>query len=483
MLPSSSSTSSLLEANRTRVQIEKTQRSVENIFEGKMKLNTNTTWSLQKCNAFMLKLLASTLSVVFAFRLFVSFTSDFPPDIPSDLQKTSLSELPTPRLAAVIPIPPSDDFNAQETDNSSDSRIPPKDFSIRSREKCDLFTGDWIPNLSSPAYTNETCHVIEDHQNCMKNGRPDLGYLYWRWSPRNCELPKFDPERFLEIMRNKAWALIGDSISRNHVQSLLCVLSKVEKAILVYHDEEFKSKRWHFPSYNLTVSVIWSPFLVQAAIFEDINGVSTKDIELHLDKLDQKWINQYQSLDYMIFSTGKWFLKTAIYYENDRILGCHYCPKRKLTELGIEFAYRRSLRSVLNFIAASNHKGLIFFRTSTPDHFEGGEWFSGGSCTRTSPLKEGEIQLKDLHKILRRIELEEFEKAMPKASENGVSLKLLDLTALSLLRPDGHPGPYRYPHPFAKDKNAKVQNDCLHWCLPGPIDSWNDVIMEMVVNG
>lgn len=94
-------------------------------------------------------------------------------------------------------------------------------------EKCDLFKGTWIPNPSGPIYDNESCAVVEAHQNCMKNGRPDSEYLYWRWKPQDCELPQFNSVRFLEAMRNKSWAFIGDSISRNHVQSLLCILSKV----------------------------------------------------------------------------------------------------------------------------------------------------------------------------------------------------------------------------------------------------------------
>lgn len=93
--------------------------------------------------------------------------------------------------------------------------------------KCDLYVGDWVADTSGPFYTNQTCYSIEAHQNCMRNGRPDTGYLYWRWKPRDCELPKFNPKRFFDMTRHKSLAFIGDSIMRNHVQSLLCILSQV----------------------------------------------------------------------------------------------------------------------------------------------------------------------------------------------------------------------------------------------------------------
>lgn len=95
------------------------------------------------------------------------------------------------------------------------------------RPKCDLFKGEWIKDKSGPVYNNKSCPFIEHHQNCMSNGRPDSDYLYWKWTPFDCKLPKFNPERFLDLMRNKSWAFIGDSISRNHVQSLLCILYQV----------------------------------------------------------------------------------------------------------------------------------------------------------------------------------------------------------------------------------------------------------------
>ncbi|XP_059651276.1 protein trichome birefringence-like 24 isoform X2 [Cornus florida] len=351
--------------------------------------------------------------------------------------------------------------------------------------KCDIFRGDWVPDTSAPFYTNKSCHFIDANQDCMTNGRPDTQYLYWRWVPRDCKLPKFNSERFLHLARDKSWGFIGDSISRNHGQSLLCMLSQVEEATEIYHDEEYKSRTWYFPHHNFTLAIIWAPLLAKTAIFEDNNGVSSAAMKLHIDKLDAVWTEQYKKLDYALIAGGKWIFKPAIYYENDTVVGCHNCTGKNLTVLGFDDVYRKVLRLSFDFVTSSNRKVNFFFRMTAPDHFEGGEWHSGGYCTRTMPFKEGEVNMSYVDTIMHSIELEEFEKAKAAGSRNGMSLKLLNTANLSLLRPDGHPGAYRQRQfqLLAKDKNAKVPNDCLHWCLPGPIDSWNDLLMEMLVNG
>uniref|UniRef100_A0A2P2QB51 Uncharacterized protein n=1 Tax=Rhizophora mucronata TaxID=61149 RepID=A0A2P2QB51_RHIMU len=94
-------------------------------------------------------------------------------------------------------------------------------------EGCDLFSGEWVPDPDAPYYTNTTCWAIHDHQNCMKYGRPDTEFMKWRWKPHGCELPIFDPVQFLEIVRGKSMAFVGDSVGRNQMQSLICLLSKV----------------------------------------------------------------------------------------------------------------------------------------------------------------------------------------------------------------------------------------------------------------
>ncbi|CAN6201471.1 unnamed protein product [Urochloa humidicola] len=349
-------------------------------------------------------------------------------------------------------------------------------------ESCNLFHGEWVPHSSGPAYTNASCRFIESPQNCMTNGRPDTDYLYWRWKPHGCDVPPFDGNKFLDGMRGKHWALIGDSILRNHVQSLLCLVSKVEDATEVYHDDTFKSRRWHFPSHNITVSLIWAPFLVKAKIFEDDDGVSTADLQLHLDVLETNWTSQWESFDYVVISTGQWFFKTAVYWENGAEIGCHSCQNKNLKEMSPEYSFRKALSTAFRFIISSPHKPVVFYRTWAPSHFENGEWFSGGTCNRTSPFKPGEVGDRESDNKMWRIEREEFAKAVANKGSNGGAgrLRLLDTFELSLLRPDGHSGPYRTYHPYKNGRTAKVQNDCLHWCLPGPIDAWNDIIMQML---
>ncbi|KAK7381145.1 hypothetical protein VNO78_33671 [Psophocarpus tetragonolobus] len=94
-------------------------------------------------------------------------------------------------------------------------------------KKCDIFSGEWVPNPEGPYYTNTTCGQIHEHQNCMKYGRPDSEFMKWRWKPYECELPIFNPFHFLEIVRGKSMAFVGDSIGRNHIQSMICLLSRV----------------------------------------------------------------------------------------------------------------------------------------------------------------------------------------------------------------------------------------------------------------
>ncbi|XP_074268061.1 protein trichome birefringence-like 25 isoform X2 [Silene latifolia] len=366
--------------------------------------------------------------------------------------------------------------------SSSPSPSPSKEVSKHeAKPKCDLFKGDWVPNPNGPTYNN-TCRFTEFFLNCQKNGRPDNGYQFWRWKPKECELSGFDSDKFLNLMRNKGFAFIGDSILRNQMKSLLCLLSQVEEATLISEDENKKASKWFFPSYNFTLQGFWTPYLIKAEINDDSNGVAKTDVKLHLDKLDNTWTTKYGDFDYVMIGSGPWFTRTNIYHENNRVIGCHNCPAgQNLTELGLAYSYHKALNLALEFITSSSHRPqAVFFRTVTPSHFESGKWDEGGRCDRKVPVfeKRDQISLSESDRILYQVEKQEFDKAISRVgvtADKRVTLRLFDSTFLSSLRPDGHPAKYAYP--LAKDKY-----DCLHWCLPGPIDTWNEIMFKMLTN-
>ncbi|KAI4375067.1 hypothetical protein MLD38_012979 [Melastoma candidum] len=229
-----------------------------------------------------------------------------------------------------------------------------------------------------------SCSFIQSNQDCVSNGRPDSGYLYWRWSPQECELPRFDARRFLGIMRDESLGLVGDSISRNHVQSLLCILSSVEQAGETYHDYEYKSMRWLFPSYNFSLSIVWSPFLMKAAIFEDQHRVSSSEIELHLGQFNANWMRVFLTWDYVVISTGAWYSKYSVYFENDFAIGCHK-KGRNVADMGFDYAYRISLRQ---FIAKNRATGAR--RATGPHPLTISRMQSGTTAGRVKELNQAE---------------------------------------------------------------------------------------------
>ncbi|XP_022726075.1 protein ALTERED XYLOGLUCAN 4-like [Durio zibethinus] len=372
------------------------------------------------------------------------------------------------------------------TTSSSSSSSPPLSFSkeeeIANETPCDYANGGWVHDKMGPLYNGTTCGTIKDGQNCISHGRPDLGYLYWRWQPSQCKLPRFDPNTFFHLLSNKHIAFVGDSMARNQLESLLCMLATASYPNLVYKDGvDTKFRRWHFASYNITISVYWSPFLVRGV---EKSKTGPDHNELFVDTVDARWGADLDHIDMIVLSTGHWFLHPAVYYEGGSILGCHYCPGLNHTEIGFYGVMRKAIKTALETIIerkGANGNGIdVLLTTFSPSHFEG-EWDQAGACPKTKPYKEGEKMLEGMDADMRAIEVEEMETAKVNAKQfGGLRLEMLDVTKLSLMRPDGHPGPYMYPFPFANEVQERVQNDCVHWCLPGPIDTWNQILLEVI---
>ena len=103
-----------------------------------------------------------------------------------------------------------------------------------------------------------------------------------------------------------------------------------------------------------------------------------------------------------------------------------------------------------------------FFRTISPRHFFNGDWNTGGSCENTTPMARGS-----------EVNQEESSDQVIASAVRGTKVKLLDITALSQLRDEGHISRYSI-------KASSGIQDCLHWCLPGIPDTWNEIFAAQV---
>jgi hypothetical protein len=352
---------------------------------------------------------------------------------------------------------------------------------------CDYSDGEWVPDARSPLYNGTSCGTIKDGQNCMAHGRPDTGYLYWRWRPRRCDLPAFSPEAFLSWLRNKHLAFVGDSLARNQAESLLCLLASRSAAPeLVYRDgEENRFRRFVFREHNATVSVFWSPFLVKVAEkAERAGGVRHNNV--FLDAFDERWMSQLGALDAAVLSVGHWFLLPGIYHDGGSVVGCHDCAELNHTEtdfFGVfKTAIYRTLAEVTRRHGDAAGRKVVALTTFSPAHFEG-DWDKAGACPKKRPYRNGEKELGYTESEMRRTVVEAVQAAANAAGAgSGLRFTALDVTTLANLRPDGHPGPYMHKDPFAGGgAGGRVQNDCVHWCMPGPVDTFNEILLQNIL--
>ncbi|KAL8528551.1 hypothetical protein ACS0TY_006103 [Phlomoides rotata] len=340
--------------------------------------------------------------------------------------------------------------------------------------KCDIFTGEWIPNPEAPYYTNMTCFEIHEHQNCMKYGRPDTDYLKWRWKPNGCDLQVFDPHQFLDLLRGKKLAFVGDSVGRNQMQSLICLLSRAEYPMDISPTADYQFKRYKYRKHNFTLSYYWSPFLVRYTERDSDGPSHTGVFNLYLDEFDDKWTSEIGKFDYVVLNAGHWFRRIAVYHENGGIVGCRYCGLPNVSFLPETYPYRLGFRTALRALnQLQKPDAVTILRTFAPPHFEGGDWNEGGNCVRQRPFRSDETRLDGMNLEMYKIQLEEFRGA---EKEGKKKMRLMDTTLAMQLRPDGHPS--RYGH--WPNANVSLYNDCVHWCLPGPIDSLGDVLLHML---
>ncbi|MQM18140.1 hypothetical protein Taro_051124 [Colocasia esculenta] len=337
------------------------------------------------------------------------------------------------------------------------------------KSACDYAKGRWVADDKRPLYSGFGCKQwLSRMWSCRLTQRPDFSFENFRWQPDACEMPEF------EGMQDKTIALVGDSLGRTQFQSLMCMVTggKERPEVLdvgieyglVKAPGALRPDGWayRFPETNTTILYYWSASLCELEPLS-ISDPSTS-YAMHLDRPATFLRHYLHRFDVLVLNTGHHWNRGK--FEGNRwkmYAGGMPVHDEKLAD--IAKAKNFTIHSIVRWLDSQlpNHPQLkAFFRTISPRHFINGDWNTGGSCDNTIPLFHGN-----------QVSQNSSSDTVAESAVRGTGVKLLDITSLSQLRDEGHISKYG-------TKGINLMQDCLHWCLPGIPDAWNEILFAQL---
>ncbi|XP_039038895.1 protein trichome birefringence-like 38 [Hibiscus syriacus] len=324
------------------------------------------------------------------------------------------------------------------------------------QDSCNMYQGNWVYDSSYPLYNSSACPFIPNEFNCLKYGRPDHLYLKYRWQPTNYQLPRFDAEQLLKTLKGKNLMFIGDSISQNQWQSLVCMLHSAvpTSRIIKQHLYNHSISAVTFKDCNVSVMLFHTLYLVD--VDEEKTGKVLKLISIRHGDL-------WKNFDVLIFNTWHWW------HRRGQKQQWQYVEVDGKISKDIErmTAFRMALTTWAKWVDSDvdANRTQVIFQGISPSHYNGAGWNEPGvrNCSRQMTPFMGPVHQTGLTR------------AVDVVNDVISSIKkpvyLLDITALSQLRKDAHPGSY---NPF----NGM---DCTHWCVAGLPDTWNLLLYTALI--
>ncbi|KAJ7959594.1 Protein trichome birefringence-like [Quillaja saponaria] len=400
--------------------------------------------------------LTPCLFTLLAFILFVTilYGQDFMCIFSQQLQLVSDSNKPVPRAMKI-----------------RRKKLP---FAIgKTEEGCDIFSGRWVRDeLTRPLYEESDCPYIQPQLTCQEHGRPEKEYQHWRWQPHGCDLHRFNATLMLETLRGKRMMFVGDSLNRGQYVSLICLLHSIipEDAKSM---ETFDSLTvFTAKEYNATIEFYWAPFLLESnADNAVVHRISDRVVRKgSIIKHGRNW----KGVDILVLNSYLWWmtgLKMKV------LLGSFDDEVKDIVEVSTEDAYRMAMKSMLRWVRLNMNpkKTRVFFTSMSPTHGKSIDWGGepGGNCyNETSMIDDPTYWGSDSRKSVMQVIGDVF-------SKSKVPITFLNITQLSSYRKDAHTSIYKKqwnqltPEQLA---NPASYADCVHWCLPGLQDTWNELL-------
>ncbi|KAF3449133.1 hypothetical protein FNV43_RR09860 [Rhamnella rubrinervis] len=295
----------------------------------------------------------------------------------------------------------------------------------------------------------------------------------------------FDPEECsvgngkncTEETERKKGVVCGDSLQRGQWQSFVCMVESI------IPDDKKSMKRGRIISvftakeYNTTIEFYWAPFLVESNSDVHIIGDPKKRI-LKVDSV-ARHAKHWIGVDIIVFNTYVWWMSGL---KIKSLWGSFANGEDGYEELDAPVAYRIGLKTWANWVdsTVNPNRTRVFFTTMSPTHQRSIDWGNkeGIKCfNETRPVaKKGHWGTGSDRRMMKAVS--DIVERMK------VPVAVINITQISEYRVDAHSSVYTETGGKLLTDEQKADPlhhaDCIHWCLPGVPDTWNQIFFALL---
>eukprot|EP01064_Diplonema_japonicum_P014247 TRINITY_DN21815_c0_g1_i1.p1 TRINITY_DN21815_c0_g1~~TRINITY_DN21815_c0_g1_i1.p1 ORF type:complete len:429 (+),score=49.77 TRINITY_DN21815_c0_g1_i1:79-1287(+) len=279
----------------------------------------------------------------------------------------------------------------------------------------------------------------------------------YKWVPSTCRIDDFSEERFCRSLQNRSIIFIGDSINELWHFSILQELGIRKDFSAVEGTAGGKSK---CPKHPICGKYYKKPLMLRHITNQFLAMTSMR-------RVNRKWWKYVLEFDIAVVNSGAWMVQ----------------PEEAKSGRNIPVSdskYAAFMTQATNYLQ-KEFKGTVIFRTTHPGHphCESAEGPLTEPIPRPYPQKYSSFRWEAV------FERNEVAKKLFK----GIGAQILDIEPMTTLRPDGHLG---HSHPVnwiikhgekptpTFNQTSKMASDCLHYCIPGPMDTWSQLLQNML---
>ena len=303
--------------------------------------------------------------------------------------------------------------------------------------------GEWVWDESITTYPYLSGDDYEWGPRCMEiqnrylqaGAVPD--FLRYQWKPHTCEIVPFSKENFCQQMDSQTIGMIGDSMMQQFSHSFMGrFLGHVDGSDFVYGEPDWYDGVAYYNKMRVPLCAD-TPYNV-TLLFSRWNKYQPTDADR------QALIDVAQASDYLILNWG-----------------VHYLPWVEMEKATRDFI------SVLENVWNMKKSERIFWRSTIVAHDNcQNATAPEKASTTTDQFDTNKNPAYNTEEIL----LQDEYIVRPRLLESSLNVTFFRIEKSTMLRRDGH-----------RVIGHKGAEDCLHYCEPGPTDSWVDLFYHLLI--